>query len=101
MLGAAAPRAGDSVSAPRRRMSPEDRRDHLLRCAQSLVEDRGVPACTIDAVAQRAQVTPQLVHKYFGNRVALLEALYQQEQHAFAGALEAALAEASTLEPDS
>jgi len=79
-------------------MSPEDRRGHLLRCAQSLVEERGVPACTIDAVAQRAQVTAQLVHKYFGNRVALLEALYQQEQRAFAIALEAALAEANTLE---
>jgi len=79
-------------------MSPEDRRDHLLECARSLVEERGVPACTIDAVAQTAQVTPQLVHKYFGNRVALLEALYQREQRAFAGLLEAALAEANTLE---
>jgi AcrR family transcriptional regulator len=79
-------------------MSPDDRRDHLLQCAQSLVEEQGVPACTIDAVAQSAQVTPQLVHKYFGNRVALLEALYQQEQRAFAQALEAALADANTLE---
>lgn len=79
-------------------MSPDDRRDHLLQCAQSLVEEEGVPACTIDAIAQRAEVTPQLVHKYFGNRVALLEALFQQEQRGFALALEGELAEANTLE---
>jgi len=57
-----------------------------------------VSACTIDAVSQRADVTPQLVHKYFGHRVALLEALYHQEQRAFAISLEAELAEADTLE---
>jgi AcrR family transcriptional regulator len=93
-----APGACGAVSVQRRRMSPEDRREHLLGCARSLVEEGGVPACTIDAIAQSAEVTPQLVHKYFGNRVALLEALYQTEQRAFTIALEAALAEENTLE---
>lgn len=67
------------MSDHRRRLSPEDRRDQLLDVAREIVEADGVDACTVDAVSQRAGVTSQLVHKYFGTRSSLLHDLFRRE----------------------
>ena len=60
----------------RRRLSPDDRRAQLLDIAKSTVERHGVSACTVERVAEHAGVTSQLVHKYFGTRMSLLERLF-------------------------
>lgn len=63
----------------RRRLPPGDRREQLLDAACDIVERAGVAACTIDAVSQQVGVTPQLVHKYLGNRASLLCELFVRE----------------------
>lgn len=83
---------------PRRRLSPEDRRDQLLDVARHIVEAHGVGACTVDSVSQRAGVTPQLVHKYFGTRTSLLRDLFRREDDRYQADVRARLAAAPDFE---
>ena len=83
---------------PRRRLSPEDRRDQLLDIARDIVVDSGVAACTIDQVSHQAGVTPQLAHKYFGTRASLLQDLFRREDDTYRAEMHSRLAEASTFE---
>ena len=83
---------------PRRRLSPEDRRDQLLDIARDIVVDSGVAACTIDQVSHQAGVTPQLAHKYFGTRASLLQDLFRREDDTYHADMHSRLAEASTFE---
>lgn len=48
-----------------RRMSSVDRRDHLVAAATSEVAACGYAACSLDAVAGRADVTRNLLYHYF------------------------------------
>lgn len=81
-----------------RRLSPEDRRDQLLDAAREIVELEGVSACTVDEVSQRAGVTPQLVHKYFGNRSSLLQELLRREDDSYNADVCAKVGAAHTFE---
>ena len=82
----------------RRRLSPDDRQTQLLDIAKATVERHGVSACTVERVAERAGVTPQLVHKYFGTRMSLLGALLEREDARYQSAVRASLAEATSFE---
>lgn len=86
------------MSEPRRRLSPQGRRDQLLDVACELVEVDGVAACTIDAVGHRAGVTRQLVHKYFGTRTALLHELFRREADRYDAEMHERLASAEGFE---
>ena len=82
----------------RRRLSPDDRQTQLLDIAKATVERHGVSACTVERVAERAGVTPQLVHKYFGTRMSLLGALLEREDARYQSAVRVSLAEATSFE---
>ncbi|MFT5200993.1 MAG: AcrR family transcriptional regulator [Candidatus Aldehydirespiratoraceae bacterium] len=86
------------MSEPRRRLSPADRRDQLLDVARALVEADGVAACTVDSVSQRAGVTPQLVHKYFGTRTSLLQDLFRREDERYQADIRTQIAAAGDFE---
>jgi AcrR family transcriptional regulator len=86
------------VTEKRRRLSPEDRRDQLLDVARGIVEADGVAACTVDSVSQRAGVTPQLVHKYFGTRTSLLQDLFRREDGRYQADVRRRLAAARDFE---
>lgn len=86
------------MSSPRRRLSPEGRRDQLLDVARDIVEDEGVSSCTIDAVRIRAGVTRQLVHKYFGNRSFLLQELFRREDDRYQADVHSRIAQTSNFE---
>lgn len=81
-----------------RRLAPAERRNQLLDCAVEVITDVGITECTIDAVAQRADVTPQLVHKYFGTRASLLSELFEREHASYTSQLETRLAAAAGFE---
>lgn len=86
------------MSELRRRLSPADRRDQLLDVAREVVEAAGVAACTVDSVSQRAGVTPQLVHKYFGTRTSLLQDLFRREDERYQADIRTQIAAAGDFE---
>ena len=59
---------GDGKSAPRRRLSPADRREQILQAALGLFAHREVASVAVEEVAAAAGVSPALVHHYFGSR---------------------------------
>lgn len=84
--------AVDSVPAPvgdgvdvGPRLAPEDRRRHLLDVASAIVVDDGVPALTMERVAERAGVSRGLVYTYFRNRTGLVRALWDEVAQAWGG----------------
>lgn len=74
----------DSADAPTMpgpvgaRLSPDERRRHLVDVARAIVERRGSAALSMDAVAREAGVSRALVYTYFDNRAGLLSALWQE-----------------------
>lgn len=70
----------------------------LLDVAAAIVRDDGVAACTVDEVSQRAGVTSQLVHKYFGTRSSLLQELFLREDERFQADIHAELANAGSFD---
>ena len=67
----------------RRRLAPEERRDHLLDCAQQIILADGLSSFTMEKLATRACVSNPLVYKYFDTRLQLLQALLVREHEAF------------------
>ena len=63
-------------SAPRRRLSREDRLRQLLDVAWQLVRDEGTDALTLGRLAELAGVTKPVVYDHFATRAGLLAALY-------------------------
>lgn len=53
-------------------------REWLLAAATALFAERGVAATTFTLIAQRAQVTPAVVHYYFHDRDALIDAVVRE-----------------------
>jgi len=86
------------MSEPRRRLSPADRRDQLLDVARRIVETDGVSACTVESVSQRAGVTAQLVHKYFGTRTSLLQDLFRREDERYEADIRSQIATTNNFE---
>lgn len=66
-------------SPRRRRLAPEERRDHLLDCARTIIAERGLSNLTMDSIAREADVSGPLVYKYFASRLELLQALLERE----------------------
>lgn len=74
----------------RRRLTRDERRDHLLDVAAALVTEAGFEAVTMEGVAGRAGVSKGLGYAYFTNRDELLAALFDREM----GTMDAAVARA-------
>ena len=55
-------------------------------------------ACTVDAVSQKAAVTPQLMHKYFGTRSSLFQELFCRQDDRYQDVVRVALADANDFE---
>ena len=60
-------------------LGPERRRPQVLDAALAIAIERGVPAVTIGAVAERLDVTRPVVYSCFADRVELLHALLDRE----------------------
>jgi AcrR family transcriptional regulator len=73
-----------------RRQRADARRAQLLEVALEVCVEVGVEHVTMAEVAARAQVTPGLVHHYFGNRDGLVAAIldHASPRSAFAGLAE-------------
>ena len=72
----------------RRRLAPEERRDHLLDCTQQIILTDGLSSFTMERLATRASVSIPLVYKYFDTRLQLLQALLLREHKAFQRSLD-------------
>ena len=73
------------------RSTRDDRRDELLDVAANLLEEGGVTAVTMDAVAAQAGVSRPLVYKHFANREELIAELWRRESAYLDGEVVAAL----------
>ncbi|MCP3708811.1 TetR/AcrR family transcriptional regulator [Paraburkholderia sp. CNPSo 3274] len=62
----------------RRKKAPAQVRAQLLQAASDIATDQGVPAVTLDAVAERAGVTKGALQYHFANKQGLLDALFEQ-----------------------
>ena len=60
---------------PRRRERARATRKRVLEAARELFIERGYVATTIDAIAERADVSPETVYSTFGNKRSLLSEL--------------------------
>ena len=67
----------------RRRLSPEDRRNQLLDCAQHIILSDGLSSLTMELLANKASVSNPLIHKYFATRLQILQELLIREYGAF------------------
>ena len=67
----------------RRRLAPEERRNHLLDCARQIVLDQGLSTLTMERLASEAGVSNPLIYKYFDTRLQLLQELLIREYKAF------------------
>lgn len=67
----------------RRRLSPEDRRNQLLDCAQHIIVNKGLSTFTMDLLATEAVVSNPLIYKYFDSRLQVLQQLLIREYEAF------------------
>lgn len=80
------------------RMTPEERREHLLDAVLCVVVERGVHKVSIESVAEAAGVSRPVVYKHFDDSPALLRAsLEREERRAIAQCYDAA-ARAKTQE---
>ena len=80
------------------RLPHSDRRNSLLDVAAELVADGDIDAVSMDAVAERANVSRPLVYKHFANRSELLAAVYQREAQLLHEELAAFVSAATTVE---
>ena len=67
----------------RRRLSPEDRRNQLLDCAQHIILSDGLSSLTMELLANKASVSNPLIYKYFATRLQILQELLIREYGAF------------------
>ncbi|POM26073.1 DNA-binding transcriptional repressor AcrR [Actinomadura rubteroloni] len=72
-------------------MSPEERREQLLDAALLLINEGGVKAVTVDAVARTAEVTRPVVYGQFEDADDILRALLDREAAAALREFEASL----------
>ncbi|MBT2372157.1 TetR/AcrR family transcriptional regulator [Pseudomonas fluorescens] len=87
------------TSAPRRRLSREDRLRQLLDVAWQLVREEGTEALTLGRLAEMAGVTKPVVYDHFITRAGLLAALYKDFDERQNALMDAAL-EASEASPE-
>ena len=63
------------IDFPRRRERARATRIRVLDAARALFVERGYVATTIDAIAERADVSPETIYSRFGNKRAILSNL--------------------------
>lgn len=68
----------------RTRLSPEDRREQLLRVTSDIIEADGVDMVRIPYVASAAGVTRPVVYKFFPNRHELIKGVLEDFREGFA-----------------
>jgi len=73
-----------SSDATRTRLSPEDRREQLLRVTSEIIATDGVDAVRIPYVSAAAGVTRPVVYKFFPNRHELIKAVLEDFRDSFA-----------------
>ncbi|MGC1305113.1 MAG: helix-turn-helix domain-containing protein [Caulobacteraceae bacterium] len=87
------------MTAPRKRLSHENRRVQLLDTAAAIVRAEGADALTLARVAEEAGVSKPIAYDHFGTRAGLLHALYLRVDAQQCEAARAAVeARAETLE---
>lgn len=69
----------------RTRLSPENRREQLLRVTSDIIETDGVDMVRIPYVAAAAGVTRPVVYKFFPNRHELIKGVLESFREEFAG----------------
>src|SRR5580700_5790548 len=79
--------AARPVSGPPRRrrpyaprMSPEQRREHLIDAALEVILERGYARISIEAIARAAGITRPVVYDHFPNLNRLLRAVIEREE---------------------
>lgn len=80
-------------TAPRTRLSREDRMEQTLSIASRLFAERGYAAVTMDEVAAEVGVTKPLLYNYFGNKEGLCAACVERAGDALLAAIGTAVAE--------
>lgn len=70
--------SSDDNTAPRKRLSREQRRRQLLDVAWQLVREEGTEGLSLGRLAEQAGVTKPVVYDHFETRSGLLLALYQE-----------------------
>lgn len=80
------------ATGTRRKKAPEQVRALLLQAASDIATDQGVPAVTLDAVAERAGVTKGALQYHFENKQGLLDALFEQTLDRFETQMHARIA---------
>jgi AcrR family transcriptional regulator len=87
------------VSAqPRRRLTPEARREEILDEAARVVLEEGVSAVSMERLGREAGVSKALVYAYYPNRTDLLSALLLREYQHFQAHSRRLLAEVEGFE---
>ncbi len=79
-------------------MSREDRREQLLDASAVFVLEHGLNALTMDALADHAGVSKQLLYKYFDTRLILLQELLIREDEKMQSEIIAALEQVERIE---
>lgn len=85
-------------AAPRRRLSPEARREEILNEAARLVLAEGVSAVNMERIGREAGASKALVYTYFPSRNDLLSALLLREYRHFQAHSRRLLAEVDGFE---
>jgi AcrR family transcriptional regulator len=83
-------------TAPRRRLSAEDRRAAILRAALDVFAERGFAGASLDDVASRDGVSKTLIYEHFASKRELQRALLETYVHE---ALDRIAAAAAAAEP--
>lgn len=68
------------------RLSPDERREQILRVASERFADQGFDAVSVRDIAQEAGVTRALVYHYFPGKDSLLDAVLRREAEAILAA---------------
>lgn len=88
----------DDTERKTKRLSREQRREQLLDVCADLIAEEGIESVTMEAVAERADVSKGLGYAYFDNRDDMLEALFDREMAVLDAAVAAELITAKTFE---
>lgn len=83
---------------PRTRLSKEGRRLQLLDAAANIIEDQGFAGFTMEALAQKADVSNPLIYKYFDSRREIFEELLGRELDSYREKIRVRISKLTTFE---
>ena len=88
-----------AVANPRRRLTPQVRREQIMDAAAEMIVNQGYLPLSIEALAQAASSSKALIYTYFATQYNLFNKLMQREIAALASAGIKTAAHVSELEP--